>query len=83
METFSEVIHKLKLQEERAETDLLTREIKSKSLRRIKVVSFDLDGCLSDNNFDDKFWDNEIPHLVARDRKMDFEDAYKYVCKRV
>ncbi|MFH1065815.1 MAG: HAD family hydrolase [Nanoarchaeota archaeon] len=81
LETFSEVIHKLKLQEEKAEIELLTRGTNPKSTRRIKVISFDLDGCLSDNNFDDKFWDNEIPRLVARDKKMNFEDAYKYVVK--
>lgn len=81
LETFSEAIHKLKLQEEKAEKEVTTREIKAKSEKRIKVVSFDLDGCLSDNNFDDKFWDIEIPKLVAKGRKLNFEEAYKYVVK--
>ncbi|MDD4877647.1 MAG: HAD family hydrolase [Candidatus Nanoarchaeia archaeon] len=81
LESFSEAIHKLKIQEEQAEKETLSKGIKAKSQRRIKVVSFDLDGCLSDNNFDDKFWDNEIPLLVAKDRKIEFEEAYKYVVK--
>ena len=50
-----------------------------KTKKKIKVISFDMDGCLSDNNFDDIFWDREIPKLVAELKKISFEDAYRYV----
>lgn len=50
-----------------------------KSNNKIKVISFDLDGCLSDNTFDDLFWDREIPKLVANKKNISFEEAYKYV----
>ena len=50
-----------------------------KSNNRIKIISFDLDGCLSDNTFDDIFWDREIPKLVAHKKNISLEEAYKYV----
>ncbi len=43
---------------------------------KIKVISFDLDGCLSDNAFDEIVWRTEIPKLYASERNISFEQAF-------
>jgi HAD superfamily hydrolase (TIGR01549 family) len=45
----------------------------------IKVVSFDFDGTLADENFDKLLWYDEIPKLYAKKFKLSFEDAKKKV----
>ena len=45
----------------------------------IKVVSFDFDGTLADENFDKLLWFVEIPKLYAKKHKLSLEDAEKKV----
>ena len=45
----------------------------------IKVVSFDFDGTLADENFDKLLWNVEIPKLYAKKHKLSLEDAEKKV----
>jgi HAD superfamily hydrolase (TIGR01549 family) len=45
----------------------------------IKAISFDLDGCLSDDSFDEQIWRHEIPRIYSEERKLSFEEAYKRV----
>jgi putative hydrolase of the HAD superfamily len=45
----------------------------------IKAISFDLDGCLSDDTFDEQIWRQEIPRIYAEEKKLSFEAAYKQV----
>ena len=45
----------------------------------IKAISFDLDGCLSDNAFDEQIWRQEIPRIYAEEKGTSFDDAYKEV----
>jgi len=48
-------------------------------IRGVKVISFDLDGCLSDNTFDEMVWRTKIPQIYAKERKMSFEKAFEEV----
>ncbi len=41
----------------------------------IKAISFDLDGTLADEKFDDFIWWQEIPKLYAEKHKLSFENA--------
>ena len=50
-----------------------------KHMESIKVISFDLDGCLSDNSFDELLWRREIPKRYAETFKISFEKAFEYV----
>ena len=45
----------------------------------IKVVSFDLDGTLADENFDNIFWFREIPRLYAEQHKVSLKKALEAV----
>ncbi|MBU0461257.1 MAG: HAD family hydrolase [Nanoarchaeota archaeon] len=45
----------------------------------IKVVSFDLDGCITDEKVDELVWRKEIPEIYAREKHVDFDTAYKEV----
>lgn len=45
----------------------------------IKVISFDLDGCLADNAFDELVWRTEIPKIYAKENNMNFEQAFAEV----
>ena len=45
----------------------------------IKVVSFDFDGTLADENFDKFLWFVEIPKLYAKKHKLSLADAEKKV----
>ena len=43
--------------------------------KKIRVISFDVDGTLVDQRFNDLIWENDIPALVAERRKWDFKKA--------
>lgn len=47
--------------------------------KKVRVVSFDLDGTLIDKNFDDLLWFYEIPRLLSEEKKIGFEEARRYV----
>ena len=42
---------------------------------KIRVVSFDVDGTLVDQGFNELIWENDIPALVAEKRGCDFLEA--------
>ncbi|HIE44124.1 MAG TPA: HAD family hydrolase [Candidatus Omnitrophica bacterium] len=43
--------------------------------KKIRVVSFDVDGTLINQEFNDLIWENEIPSLVAKERGWSFNRA--------
>ena len=45
----------------------------------IKYVSFDLDGTLADENFDNLVWNEEIPRLYAAKKRISLGEAKKTV----
>ena len=45
----------------------------------LKVISFDVDGTLVDLEYNDLIWFKEIPELVAKKKKINFEKSLKYV----
>jgi HAD superfamily hydrolase (TIGR01549 family) len=45
----------------------------------IKVISFDLDGCLTDNAFDELVWRTEIPKIYAKEHNLTFDQAFAEV----
>ncbi len=47
----------------------------------IKIISFDVDGTLVDQRFNDIIWEEEIPRQVAMIRGWDFEQAKDYVLR--
>ncbi|MEA1964151.1 MAG: HAD family hydrolase [Candidatus Aerophobetes bacterium] len=49
------------------------------SLNGIKIVSFDVDGTLVKENFNDLIWQKEIPSLYARKRGTSLEKAEKMI----
>jgi len=48
-------------------------------LNEIKVISFDVDGTLVRENFNDLIWRGEVPFLYAQKNKISFEKAKKIV----
>jgi len=50
-----------------------------KSLNGIKIVSFDVDGTLVKEDFNDLIWQKEIPSLYAQKRGISFEEAEKII----
>ncbi|HEX67551.1 MAG TPA: HAD family hydrolase [bacterium] len=46
---------------------------------KTKIVSFDVDGTLVDQRFNDIIWEEEIPRHVAKIKGWKFEKARKYV----
>jgi putative hydrolase of the HAD superfamily len=48
-------------------------------MRKVQVISFDLDGTLVDKHFTDNIWLHRIPALVAEMRGTSFEEAYGFV----
>lgn len=48
---------------------------------KIKVISFDMDGCLSDNSFDELVWRTEIPTIYAKEKTIPFTQAFEEVTK--
>ncbi|MBU5687818.1 MAG: helix-turn-helix domain-containing protein [Candidatus Aenigmatarchaeota archaeon] len=59
--------------------DKIQREKRNHS--NAKVISFDLDGCLTNNLFDEILWRTEIPKQYAKSRGISFEQAYREVTK--
>ena len=45
----------------------------------IKVISFDLDGCLTNNAFDELIWRTEIPKIYAKEHNISFDQAFNEV----
>lgn len=48
-------------------------------MRRVRVISLDLDGTLLDRGFTDALWFHRIPALVAERRGISFEEACRFV----
>jgi len=46
---------------------------------KLKIISFDVDGTLVDSGYNDLIWFKEIPELVAKKKKINFEQSVKYV----
>ncbi|MCX6710261.1 MAG: HAD family hydrolase [Candidatus Woesearchaeota archaeon] len=46
---------------------------------KIKVISFDLDNCLTNTRFDDVIWFKEIPKAYAEKNHISFKKAHKIV----
>jgi GMP/IMP 5'-nucleotidase len=49
------------------------------TMSKIKLVSFDLDGTITDTSFVDSVWLEGIPHLYASKKNLPFEDAKRLV----
>ena len=49
------------------------------SKNTIKIISFDVDGTLVDLEYNDLVWFKEIPELVAKKKKISFEESLKLV----
>jgi len=47
-------------------------------MARVKIVSFDMDGTITDLSFVDSVWLEGIPRLLAAKKEISFEDAKKY-----
>jgi len=47
--------------------------------KSLKIISFDVDGTLVDLEYNDLIWFKEIPELVAKKKKINFEKSLKYV----
>lgn len=45
----------------------------------LKIISFDVDGTLVDLEYNDLVWFKEIPELVAKKKKINFEESLKLV----
>ena len=48
-------------------------------MKRIRAVSFDLDGTLVTHAYTDLFWNYEIPKIYAEKRGLPFEEAKRLV----
>ena len=48
---------------------------------KLKIVSFDVDGTLVDQKFNQIIWEKEIPQLVSRKEKWSFEKAREFCVK--
>jgi len=48
-------------------------------MARVKVISFDLDGTLSDYRFVDSVWFEGVPRLYSAEKRVSFDDARKIV----
>jgi HAD superfamily hydrolase (TIGR01549 family) len=46
---------------------------------KLEIISFDVDGTLVDLEYNDLIWFKEIPELVAKKKKINFEKSLKYV----
>ena len=42
-----------------------------------ECLLFDMDGVILDNTYDNNFWQNQIPSVLAKKRQISFEDAKK------
>lgn len=49
--------------------------------KKIKVISFDMDGCLTDEEFDDTFYFIELPGIIAKKRNIPFSEAFEFATK--
>ncbi len=46
--------------------------------KKPRIISFDVDGTLINQNFNELIWENDIPALVAEQRKWDFTKAKNF-----
>ena len=46
--------------------------------KKIKVISFDMDGCLTDEQFNDAFYFVELPKMIAKKKGVPFSEAYAF-----
>lgn len=61
-------------------SEFVNKEYTSKiNKNKIKVISFDLGGCISDNAFDELIWRTEIPKIYAKENKITFKKAFSLV----
>ena len=44
-------------------------------LKDTECLLFDMDGVILDNTYDNNFWQNQIPSVLAKKRKISLEDA--------
>lgn len=49
--------------------------------KRIKVLSFDMDGCLTDNAVDEFIWRREIPRIYSQTYRKSFDEAFERVTR--
>lgn len=45
----------------------------------MKVISFDLDGCICDSRFDELIWRKLIPEIYGKENGLGFDEAYAQV----
>jgi HAD superfamily hydrolase (TIGR01549 family) len=45
----------------------------------IKIISFDVDGTLIDQEYNDLIWLGEVPRLYSEAYGLDYDEAYEYV----
>ena len=50
-------------------------------MKKIQIISFDLDGTLVDQKFNDIIWEREIPRLYAKKKGIEFIQAKDYVIR--
>jgi len=55
------------------------RELKEKEMDNIKMLSFDMDGTITDLSFVESVWMEGVPSLFSQKNRMSFEDAKTFV----
>ena len=43
----------------------------------IECMLIDMDGVILDNTYDNNFWQNQIPEVIAQNKRISFDDAKK------
>ncbi len=55
------------------------RELKEKEMDNIKMLSFDMDGTITDLSFVESVWLEGVPRLFSQKNRMSFQDAKTFV----